>query len=593
MVRRPCVHNNSTQYPRGCWPAGQQPLPILNFEPQLMLSYNGVRIFSLNELFGYKGCAAKMQVPEIVFEVNCIDRLGLGYEIVEVFKNKKLNILGLEARANQAMLIKISGVSNATIQQVMYELNQIKGVTAVSLKDHMPCEQREHELTTILNSVSEGIIAINRSGHITHINAMASKICHSTRDKLMGKKIMEVLSQDIPMLQTLKNGQPYSLKEVKIKKGRQTFHFLASGVPILNSRGKVMGAVATIKDFRQVEEIISKVDKKKKSLTTFEDIVHQSVEMRRIIETAKVVAKRHSTILLRGESGTGKELFARSIHMESDRASGPFIALNCGALPENLLESELFGYEEGSFTGAAKGGKKGLFEQADTGTLFLDEIGEISPPTQVRLLRVLQEGTIRRVGASKEIPVNVRIIAATHRNLEEMIEGGQFREDLYYRLNIIPLRIPPLRERSEDIPLLAQQLVRKICNKLNRPEVCFTRDIMEHLIAYQWPGNVRQLENTIERIINLMGTTGLETHHIFDWINLEDKPTLSVESEKEYIRIPIQDEWPPLKEIVNEVEKQVLQKVLKKHPSSRKAARVLGVTNTTILNKIKSHNLSS
>ncbi|MEW6698446.1 MAG: sigma 54-interacting transcriptional regulator [Bacillota bacterium] len=534
-----------------------------------------------------------MQGHEFVIQINCVDRLGLGYEIFEVFKNQSINMLGMEAKANQAMIVKFEGVEALLLQQLIEELKKIQGVTTVALKDQMPCEQREHELSTILNSVSEGIIAVNRHGQITHINEMASKICHGSQQELVGKDIAEVLSPDIPMLQALKNGRSYHLREVKMRNGRKSFHYLTSGVPILNEKGQIIGAVATIKDFRQVEEIISTVDKRKKPMTTFEDIVHQSSEMRRIIETARVVAKRNSTILLRGESGTGKELFARAIHMESERSLSPFVALNCGALPENLLESELFGYEEGSFTGASKGGKKGLFEQADTGTLFLDEIGEISPQMQVRLLRVLQEGTIRRVGGSSEIPVNVRIIAATHRNLEEMIRNGEFREDLYYRLNIIPLRIPPLREHPEDIPLLAQHLVRKICAKLNKPEICLTKDSVEYLMAQRWPGNVRQLENTIERILNLMGTTGMQNEEFYDWINLEPACKQVGQAGHDCIKIPVHDEWPTLKEIVNEVEKQVLLRVLKNHPSSRKAARVLGVTNTTILNKIKTYGIVS
>ena len=532
-----------------------------------------------------------MQVHEFVVQIDFKDRLGLGYEVFEIFKNRKINILGTEANANKVILIKFEGQPN-DLQQLIHDLGKIEDIIAISLKDQMPCEQREHELTTILNSVSDGIIAINKNGTVTHINEMASKICHSNQQALVGQHIADILSPDIPMLQTLENGQPYNLKEIKMKKGRKSFHFFSSGVPVLNEKGQIIGAVATIKDFRQVEEIISKVDKRKKPLTTFDDIIHQSLAMRKIIETAKVVAKRNSTILLRGESGTGKELFARAIHMESDRSLSPFIAINCGALPENLLESELFGYEEGSFTGASKGGKKGLFEQADAGTLFLDEIGEISPQMQVRLLRVLQEGTIRRVGGSQEIAVDVRIIAATHRNLEDMIQNGLFREDLYYRLNIIPLRIPPLRERPEDIPLLAQHLVRKICSKLDKPEICLTRDSVEYLMSQKWPGNVRQLENTIERILNLLGTTGLQDHLSFDWLNLQPA-NQPLKANADYIKIPVKDPWPPLKEIVGEVEKQVLVRVLKKHPSSRKAAKVLGVTNTTILNKIKTYGIVS
>jgi len=338
-------------------------------------------------------------------------------------------------------------------------------------------------------------------------------------------------------------------------------------------------------------EIISKIDRKKQ-LLAFEGIVYQSAKMRHIVETAKMVAKGNSTVLLRGESGTGKELFARSIHLESLRRQAPFIPINCAALPDSLLESELFGYEEGSFTGALKGGRKGLFEQADQGTLFLDEVGEIPTQVQVRLLRVLQESKIRRVGGASELPVDVRIIAATHRNLEEMIQKGEFREDLYYRLNVIPLRIPPLRERSEDIPLIAQHLIRKISEKLGKPEIHVTKESMDLLISQPWPGNVRQLENTLERIINVMDSTEIKPELFYEWTDLvAARQTLESKEGNFQLEIPLEKEWPTLKKIVSEVEKQVLMRVLETHSSSRKAGRVLGVSNTTILNKMKSYGI--
>ena len=343
----------------------------------------------------------------------------------------------------------------------------------------------------------------------------------------------------------------------------------------------------------ELKEIILKIEKKKQTMS-FDGIIYQSAKMRHVIETAKMVAKGNSTVLLRGESGTGKELFARAIHRESLRVQAPFIPISCAALPHSLLESELFGYEEGSFTGAARGGKKGLFEQANHGTLFLDEIGEIPTQVQVRLLRVLQEGMIRRVGGTKELPVDVRIVAATHRNLEEMIQKGEFREDLYYRLNVIPLRIPPLRERNEDIPLIAQHLIRKISEKLGKPEIHLTKESIELLMGQTWPGNVRQLENILERIINVMDSTEIKPQLFYEWSDLVSTPhPVGREVGDFLIQIPVDKEWPTLKKIVGEVEKQVLMRVLETHSSSRKAGRILGVSNTTILNKMKSYGIGN
>lgn len=526
---------------------------------------------------------------ELVVLIEFIDRFGLGYEVFEVLKNHEINVLGMEAKANQGMMIKFGHIANDRLKDFLTDLSKIDGVLSTTLKDQMPYEQRENQLRTILNLVSEGIIAVNKEGVITHINDVACKILYVNPEESLGRNIGQLLDSNIPILETLKTGNSYSLSEIKIKKDKKVYHYLTSGSPIINQKGKIVGAVATIKDYKQVEEIISKVDHIKK-LTTFNDIIFQSQKMKKIVDMAKTVAKGDSSILLRGESGTGKELFARAIHMDSNRVNNPFIAINCAALPESLLESELFGYEEGSFTGANKGGKKGLFEQANYGTLFLDEIGEISPSIQVRLLRVLQENAIRRIGGNKEVPVDVRIITATHRNLEEMISKGEFREDLYYRLNVIPIRIPPLRERPEDIPLIAQHLVRKISLKLNKYDIRFSKDVIDYLEAEKWPGNVRQLENSLERIINVVDGKEIKLEHFYEWTSLDSKHIIDKKNKNEnvlHLAIPIEDGWPLLKDIVKEVEKQVISQVMVNHNSSRKAGKILGVSNTTILNKLK------
>jgi two-component system response regulator PilR (NtrC family) len=234
----------------------------------------------------------------------------------------------------------------------------------------------------------------------------------------------------------------------------------------------------------------------------FGDMVGRSVKMRDIFQLIKRVAGTSSTIMISGESGTGKELIARAIHHNSGRAKGPFVSINCGALPDELLESELFGHMKGSFTGAANT-KKGLFEVADCGTIFLDEIGETTPAMQIKLLRVLQERKIRRVGGTEEIPVDVRVITATNQDLEQMIQEKMFRQDLFYRINVIPIRMPALREKPEDIPALAEQFLEKYRVLIDKPVQAISKEAMEYLEGYGWPGNVRQLENVIERAVAL------------------------------------------------------------------------------------------
>lgn len=536
-----------------------------------------------------------MRGKEQVLEIGFDDRLGLGYEIFSLLKQKNINLVGMEAKANEKMTIKFNCASQENIEDFILQLKNIPGIATVSFVELMPYEQRERQLETILDSVSEGIIAVNEHGMITHINQKAKKIFYVLeKENVIGMKAQHLLHRQIPIIETLQTGSSYHLKEIKMKKGNKTLHYLTSGVPILNKTGKVMGAVATIKDYKEIEEIISKVDSGDPS--SFEKIVYQSPQMRHVIETAKMVSKSSSSILLRGESGTGKELFARAIHLESNRAKEPFVVINIAAIPESLLESELFGYEEGSFTGASRGGKKGLFEQANKGTLFLDEIGELSSHMQVRLLRVLQEGTIRRIGGSKEISVDVRIIAATHRNLETMVKETTFREDLYYRLNVVPIHIPPLRSRKEDIPLIARSLAGKISKKLGKQEFTIDEQCMEYLMDCSWPGNVRQLENTLERIMNVIPGPVITVMDFKKWMHL-DASSFAPSSKKDEgglsIHLDLKEAIPQLKDIVDEVERKVISEVLKIHDSSRKAGRVLGISNTTVINKMRKHGIYS
>jgi TyrR family helix-turn-helix protein/PAS domain S-box-containing protein len=533
-------------------------------------------------------------VPEYVIQIDFVDCLGLGYEIFKLTEKNNIDKIAMEAIPGLGMVIKFRCPVEHWVQNLIEDLGSVAGITAVRFCEQMPYEEREQKLQTILNSVSEGIIAVDRKGKITHINDVACNIFYCNPQEMIGSGVNELLDIHSSSIDTLHTGKTYKLQEKKIKRVGKEIHFLISCIPVKSDQYQITGAVYTIQDFHQVEKIISQVDKRRR-LTTFDDIVYQSQKMTALIASARTVAKSSSTILLRGESGTGKELFATAIHTDSPRSRAPFIGINCTALSESLLESELFGYEEGSFTGASKGGKKGLFEQADGGTLFLDEIGEISPQLQVQLLRVLQEGVIRRVGGHREIQIDVRIIAATHRNLEEMLRKGEFREDLYYRLNVIPLTIYPLRERREDIPLLAQRLIRKICKKLDKKEVRLSRDSVEYLMKQDWPGNVRQLENTLERLINLVDTTEISVHDLILWGDMatfkKDAPSIAVGESTIQVPIPDDDQWPQLKEIVAQVEKEVITRVLEKYPSSRMAGHALGVSNTTILNKIKTYGI--
>lgn len=309
----------------------------------------------------------------------------------------------------------------------------------------------------------------------------------------------------------------------------------------------------------------------------FSDIICTSQSMRLLIEKAIRIADSKYTVLIRGDTGTGKELLARAIHNSGKRRFYPFIPVNCSALPESLMESEFFGYEKGAFSGADCKGKKGLFEMADKGTLFLDEFGEMSLSLQAKLLRVLQDGGIRRVGGAQIIPVNVRIIVATNANLEEMVEQRLLRADLYYRINVLSLTIPPLRERPQDISLLIRHFVQKYAKEFQR-RIILDKACFAALHHHAWPGNVRELENTIIRLM-LMAESDVITLEELGMVNLpavEQAPTER-----------------PFKEQVLSAERQLIEQMVEDNVSSRHIAKALGVSHTTVLNKIRSYQLES
>lgn len=325
---------------------------------------------------------------------------------------------------------------------------------------------------------------------------------------------------------------------------------------------------------------------------TFDDIIGSCELMASAIDQAKRAAETPATVLLRGESGTGKELFAHAIHNASVRRRGPFVRVNCAAIAEPILESELFGYVEGAFTGAVKSGKKGYFEEADGGTIFLDEIGEVNPSVQAKLLRVLQEKEIVRVGGTKPVPVDVRVIAATNANLEQRVSEGTFREDLYYRLNVVPIFVPPLRARKEDIPLLIDHLCRKYSLEYGRKVAEITPEALDVLMHYDWPGNVRELENIISRtIINMKyNETTILPHHV-PALGRAAGPQWQAQKAEQSIPVPALDG--SLEEVLAAVEKKVLQQALATAGGNKtKAARMLGISNRSLYYKLERHGIS-
>lgn len=435
-------------------------------------------------------------------------------------------------------------------------------------------QNRQHEvlnnrLLTVLNLLNDGILVVDEQQVINNTNKPAREMLGITeKENFSLDKLLD--SQRIWKM-VVKTGH-FSGQVNQMNMPGQLF----CDAFAIKNMGELEGAVIVIKDMQQVKKLVKEATVSEIA-TEFSQIIGESSKMKELKEIAKRVAPSNATLLIEGASGTGKELFARAIHQSSKRRSHAFIAINCGAIPENLLESELFGYEEGAFTGAQRGGKLGKFELAHNGTIFLDEIGDMPLHLQVKLLRVLQERYVERIGGVRPIPIDVRVIAATNRNLEQMMVTGEFREDLYYRLHVIPLTIPPLRERKEDIPLLTQAFLERYCHLLGKEVLSITPDALEVMVNYSWPGNVRELGNIIEYAATM--ATG-------DTISAEMLPRRLCE------QTPLNNKASSLK--LSDLTREAITKALALAAETGHkddAAKLLGISRATLYRKIKEYNV--
>ncbi|WP_075982246.1 sigma-54 interaction domain-containing protein [Bacillus massilinigeriensis] len=457
-------------------------------------------------------------------------------------------------------------------------------------------ESYKHDsmLQAIIESSEEAISVVDENGRGILINPAYTRLTGLTKDEVIGKPatadISEGESVHMQVLQTKK-----AVRGVPMRVGPNKKEVIVNVAPVIVG-GKVKGSVGVIQDMSEIKNLnrelirARQIIRKLEAKYTFEDIIGNSEEMKIAIGQAKLGASTPATILLRGESGTGKELFAHAIHNESERRYNNFIRVNCASLTESLLESELFGYEEGAFSGAKRGGKRGLFEEANNGSIFLDEIGELTANTQAKLLRVLQEREIVRVGGTKAIPINVRVIAATNVNLEKGIANRTFREDLYYRLNRMPIHIPPLRNRMEDIPLLCARLIQKINSDYGRNVEGISEHAMQLLMQYHWPGNVRELENILGRAIIFMDNHEkvINTIHVPNMMIQPQMPNFPSES------FSSMNEEVPLSKMVEDYEKTIIEKMLKKNLGNKTlTAKNLGLSIRNLYYKIEKYNIAN
>lgn len=485
---------------------------------------------------------------------------------------------------NLVGVIGLIAFSNEQKEELFYRhdslvefLNKISDLLVGNLQKTEFIEKlkiQDELIHVIINNLDTGLIYTNQNNEIKFFNSVAANMLNFEIDAI-GKDLAELL----PM--NLVNISSNISKEFKLNINRRQESFIIRRISI-EIEDNIAGNLYKIHKSSKFIQEAYKIMNENLNIS-FDDIIGESNIMKKTKNLAKSISKSKSTVLLRGESGTGKELFARAIHNESLRKNSPFVAINCASIPENLLESELFGYEEGAFTGASKSGKIGKIELSNNGTLFLDEIGDLPIHLQPKLLRVLQDECFTRVGGRELISTNFRLITATNRNLEDMIEKGQFREDLYYRLNVIPIEIPPLRCRDNDIEILSEYGLKKYLNQLNKSNITFSEEVKEALRSYSWPGNIRELENCIEYLVNMVkGNIIMKSdlpNNIFLKHNISEEPDLT----------------DSLKELMDNYEKKILANMLKTYgfctESKKTISEILNINLATLYRKLSKHNL--
>ncbi|WP_026477197.1 sigma-54 interaction domain-containing protein [Alkaliphilus transvaalensis] len=437
----------------------------------------------------------------------------------------------------------------------------------------------------IFDALYDGVLIADHTGVVRYINPSYTRITKVEKEAIVGRSLYEVRpGAQLPSVIT--SGK----KLLRIQRKVGNVEYIVNMAPIIEGN-EIIGGISILNEINDIykltEELnqsnlmIKRLEKAMKSMGkakyTFEDIISNDLNSLETKNLAKRIARKDSNVLITGESGTGKELYANAIHNASDRQNNPFIPVNCATFDNNLLESELFGYEEGAFTGAKKGGKIGLFEVANGGTLFLDEVSELNYGLQAKLLRTLQEGTIRRIGGVKEIPVDVRVIAATNKSLEKMIEVNSFRIDLYYRIAVFPINIYPLRERREDIRALVEIFLDQMNKKMNR-DLKIQGDLINLLCNYNWPGNIRELKNTIEFAINMTDDDLIKLEHLPKIIQSEGIRT-------NLLKLKL------LEEIIRETEMVEIKKAIDIFGDTvegkKRAAEALGISLATLYNKLK------
>ncbi|WP_066336298.1 sigma 54-interacting transcriptional regulator [Azohydromonas lata] len=510
-------------------------------------------------------------------DVAIADRVGIAHEILAQLARRALNVSAVEVEPPH-VYIEAPALDAAGLEELRSDLLRIAGVESVDVLAMMPGARRRLYLDALLASQEDPVLAVDAAGLVVVANAAAVAASGLPEQRLVGLSLKALINDAalvdaliangyrLPVSEVLINGEPFLFESVALQE---------------EGGGMVAGAVLTLHAPHRLGERLSALQNYG-SAGGFESILGESPAIRQLRQRAARMAQVDAPLLIHGETGTGKELLAHACHAGSRRREQPFFALNCAALPESLAESELFGYAPGAFTGALRGGKPGLLELADGGTVFLDEVGEMSPYLQAKLLRFLNDGSFRRVGGDRELKADVRIVSATHRALEQMVAAGSFRQDLLFRLDVLHLQVPPLRERTEDIVPLAEVFLARACAQTGRATARLTAAARAALLANPWPGNLRQLQNVIFRAVT-MSEAAL--------IDVGDLELAGAEAGTR--AAPRAEEVQSLDEAVCGYEKALLQRLYPQYPSTRRLAERLKTSHSAIAQRLRKYGIGA
>ncbi|MDA0147768.1 transcriptional regulator TyrR [Vibrio sp. LaRot3] len=508
-------------------------------------------------------------------EVFCEDRLGLTRELLDILASKSIDLRGIEIDVSGIIYLNCPDIDFDTFSELMAEIRRIAGVKDVRKIQFMPMERHNTELLSLLNNLPEPVLAIDLKGNVDMANHAALSLFSREEQDVISYPVSQLISS-FNFAQWVEGNITRQREEIVIN----GLDYVMEIMPVyITTESNESILASTVMIIRSTQEKSLAAD----SLPVhnnlgFEHFVGVSNRHKALISQAKKLSGLEQPLLIQGETGTGKEMLARACHSRSSRASAPFLVLSCASMPDDVAETELFGHAPGSFN--HQEGHKGIFEQANGGTVFLDEIGEMSAHLQIKLLRLLQDGTFRRVGEEHEVKVDVRVIASTRHNLADLAESGSFREDLFYRLNVLTLNIPSLRDRANDIAPLLDLFVSKYINQLGIAKPRLNVDLIDQLSSYNWPGNMRQLENMVLRALTELESDTL-TIDLFHLPQVETSVGGGVSLNLDG----------SLDEIMKEYESQVLERLYQNFPSSRKLAKRLNVSHTSVANKLREYGI--